>query len=366
MTPSGATLRETASLSRTRLIRRPAAQRAVRIAGLATHDGAASYTQDEVLARLGLVGDESAERVFSRSGVQRRHLNLSDEFLATPQPDRAAGVEDELLDHAIHAIDAIGADLESVQTIITSSLYSPGCPTIAHRLVDHYRLLPSVDKYHVSGVGCASAVPLLRLAVQAQHSHPDRNALVVAAESMSSLLTPARPEDPKAKTIGAAIFGDGCAAALLSTQPGDSGPAIVATTVHQVPDSLHAVQLARSGEDSYLHLARDLPEIGASELSQVLDAFLAEHRLSRANIAHWMVHPGGRRIVEGVQGALGVSREDMATSWDSLADHGNVGTPSIFYVLAATCEQRSPQPGEYGLCVTIGPGVTVGLMLLRW
>ena len=62
----------------------------------------------------------------------------------------------------------------------------------------------------------------------------------------------------------------------------------------------------------------------------------------------------------------GLSREDIATSWESLADHGNVGTPSIFYVLKATCERRKPAPGDLGLAVTIGPGVSVGLMLLRW
>ena len=53
-------------------------------------------------------------------------------------------------------------------------------------------------------------------------------------------------------------------------------------------------------------------------------------------------------------------------SWNALAAHGNVGTPSIFYVLADTIAQREPSPGEHGLMVTIGPGVTVGLMLLGW
>ncbi len=88
--------------------------------------------------------------------------------------------------------------------------------------------------------------------------------------------------------------------------------------------------------------------------------------MRRAGIDHWIVHPGGRRIVESVQSALALSDEDVAVSWQSLADHGNVGTPSIFYVLAGTVAQRAPRAGEHGLAVTIGPGVTVGMMLLRW
>ncbi|HTA12726.1 MAG TPA: 3-oxoacyl-[acyl-carrier-protein] synthase III C-terminal domain-containing protein, partial [Solirubrobacteraceae bacterium] len=61
-----------------------------------------------------------------------------------------------------------------------------------------------------------------------------------------------------------------------------------------------------------------------------------------------------------------LSREDVATSWSALADHGNIGTPSIMYVLKDTIERSRPQPGDRGLMVTIGPGVTAGLMLLGW
>src|SRR5207245_4372965 len=47
-----------------------------RIAGLAVADWREPLTQDDVLDRLGLADDEFAQRVFSRSGVRQRHLNL--------------------------------------------------------------------------------------------------------------------------------------------------------------------------------------------------------------------------------------------------------------------------------------------------
>ena len=119
---------------------------------------------------------------------------------------------------------------------------------------------PSTDKYHVTGVGCASAVPLLRLAAQTIQARRLPKVLVVAAESMSSILMPARADDPRAKTVGSAIFGDGCAAALLSGG-GSGGPGIVASRVHQIPNTLDAVTLESDAEDSHLDLARDLPEI---------------------------------------------------------------------------------------------------------
>jgi predicted naringenin-chalcone synthase len=322
----------------------PATRRGVhradtRIAAIAVSHPAEVLTQEQVLERLGLKGDEFAERIFARSGVKR---------------------------HSIHAVDALELDPLQIGTVISSSLYSLGCPTLAHRMVDHYGMDPATDKYHISGVGCASAVPLMRLAAQTMGEHPGKHALVVAAESMSGILTRATPQDSKAKTIGSALFGDGCAVAVLSSDPHADGPVILASHVHQLAGTLDAVRLDLTAEDSYLQLARDLPDLAGAGLPDVVAKFLRRNNLQHSDIDHWMAHPGGRRVVENVQSALALREDDLATSWDALAEHGNVGTPSILYVLKDTIERYQPEPGERGLMVTIGPGVTLGLMLLGW
>jgi len=337
-----------------------------RIAGLAVADAPQTYSQEEVLERLGLSGDEFAEGIFARCGVQRRHLELSDEFLDRTLQGRAQQIDEQLMARSVQAVDALGIDPQRIATVFSSSLYTLGCPTLAHRLVEHYGMDPATDKYHISGVGCASGVPLMRLAEQAMRAHPDREALIVAAESMSGILTRATPQDPRAKTVGSAIFGDGCAAVLLSGDPRAQGPAIVASQVHQRPDSLGVVSLQCSAHDSYLHLERELPDLAGAGLPAVADSFLENQGLERSAIDHWIAHPGGRRIVENIGSALGLSHDDLATSWGSLADHGNVGTPSVLYVLQNTIAQCEPQPGELGLIVSVGPGVTLGLMLLQW
>ncbi len=337
-----------------------------RISGLTVSDGERVLSQAQVLDRLGLRGDEFAERIFAHSGVKQRHLELSDDFLARTLQGRTAEVEEGLMRHSIRAVDALGIDPGKIGTVLSSSLYSLGLPTIAHRLVDHYEMDPTTDKYHITGVACASAVPLMRMAAGTLHQHPGRDCLVVGAESMSSILTRAGEDDPRAKTVGSALFGDGCAAAVLSADPDADGPMILATQVHQIGGTLGAVSLSLSEQDTYLHLVRELPDLAGAGLPGVAEKFLREHRVDHAEIDHWMVHPGGRRIIENIQGALELSDEQTATSWGALANHGNVGTPSIFYVLKDTIERYRPQPGERGLAVTIGPGVTVGLMLLQW
>ena len=316
------------------------------------------------MKRLGLSDDEFAQGIFARSGVHRRQLNLDPDFLARNLQGRTRLVEQELL-QATHAVDQLDIEPGSIGTVLTSSLYSLGCPSLAHRLIEHYRMSPSTDKYHVTGAGCASAVPLLRLAAQTLHADPSDGA---GRRRREHELDPdaRRPGDPRAKTVGSAIFGDGCAAALLSSDPAAAGPAILATRVHQVPNTLDAVTLAGDAHDSHLHLARELPEIAAEQLAELVGAFLPSNDLAEEQIAHWILHPGGRRIVEQTRDALGLSDEDVAVSWRALAEHGNVGTPSIFYVLHHTIKERSPPPGEHGVVVTIGPGVTVGMMLLQF
>jgi alkylresorcinol/alkylpyrone synthase len=346
--------------------RRDVRRAGTRIAAIAVSHPAEVLTQEQVLERLGLKGDEFAERIFARSGVKRRHLDLSEDFLGKTLQGRAQQIEQDLLRHSIHAVDALELDPLQIGTVVSSSLYSLGCPTLAHRMVDHYGMHPATDKYHINGVGCASGVPLMRLAIQTMHEQPGKQALVVAAESMSGILTPATPDDPRAKTVGSALFGDGCAAAVLSGDPDADGPVILDSQVHQIAGTLDAVRLDLAAEDSYLHLARDLPDIGGAALPALVAGFLRRNQLERSDIDHWMAHPGGRRIVENVQSALELSEDDLATSWSALAEHGNVGTPSILYVLKDTIARCEPQPGERGLMVTIGPGVTLGLMLLGW
>ncbi|HEY5344460.1 MAG TPA: 3-oxoacyl-[acyl-carrier-protein] synthase III C-terminal domain-containing protein [Solirubrobacteraceae bacterium] len=337
-----------------------------RIAGIAVSDSESSFSQEQVLERLGLKGDEFAERIFARSGVKRRHLDLGEDFLGKTLQGRAQQIEQDLLRHSIQAVDALEFDPLQIGTVVSSSLYSLGCPALAHRLVDHYGMHPATDKYHISGVGCASGVPLMRLAIQTMREQPGKQALIVAAESMSGILTPATPDDQRAKTVGSALFGDGCAAAVLSGDSGAGGPVILDSQVHQIESTLDAVRLDLTAEDSYLHLARDLPDIGGAALPALVTGFLRRNRLEHSDIDHWMAHPGGRRIIENVQSELGLSEDDLATSWGSLAEHGNVGTPSILYVLRDTIARYEPEPGARGMMVTIGPGVTLGLMLLGW
>jgi alkylresorcinol/alkylpyrone synthase len=338
-----------------------------RLCGLALATPESAFSQAELLRLLGLAGDDFATTIFARSGVQTRRLEVSEATLASTLQARTAATEDQLFRLAEAAIADLELDPSEIGVVVTGTYYSLGGPTLAHRIVDRYGLDPATDKYHLTGVGCASAVPLFRLATACLRDRPGGKALVVAAESISGFLTAARPGDEKVKIVGSALFGDGCAAALLDAGGEDpAGPELLGTAVHQVPGTLDFVRFAVSGDDSHLAMSRELPALAESGVRLLVERFLDEHGLDLADVDHWLVHPGGRGILEALQRALEFSDEQVGPSVRVLAEFGNVGTPSALFVLHKTIAERAPAAGDYGLMVTIGPGVTVGLMLLAW
>lgn len=338
----------------------------VRVNEIAVANPASSYTQEQMLELLGLAGDDFAEMIFERCGVERRHFELTPDTLGTTLQERTVQTEEQLLRLATEAVDRLDVDPEQIGTVITATYYSLGGPTLAHKLLAHYGMDPSTDKYHVVGVGCASAVPLFKIASQSMRDHPGKHALVVAAESITGFLTAVGEDDEQVKTIGSSLFGDGCAAAVLTNGTSTDGPSILAARQHQIEDTLGTVHFRLDGADSFMQIGRELPKLARRQLLELVSAFLAEADTDVDAIDHWIVHPGGRGIIDGVQNGLGLTDEDVAISRDVLAKFGNMGTPSSFYVLRETIARREPQSGERGLMVTIGPGVTVGLMLLSW
>jgi len=126
------------------------------------------------------------------------------------------------------------------------------------------------------------------------------------------------------------------------------------------------VRFSVAGAESHMEIARELPQIAEQIVPALVRDFLGRHGLETGAIDHWPVHPGGRGILDGLRRGLDLSSADVAPSASVLAEHGNVGTPSAFLVLERVIADRSPRAGQRGLAVTIGPGVTVGLMLLQW
>jgi predicted naringenin-chalcone synthase len=110
----------------------------------------------------------------------------------------------------------------------------------------------------------------------------------------------------------------------------------------------------------------EVPDVIEAAVGPFVDGLLGRNGLTRDRVAHWCFHPGGPKILEGIQRALGLAREDLDHSYAVLRDCGNMSSPTVLFVLRRIQELRAPRNGDIGVLVAFGPGLTFDGILLRW
>jgi alkylresorcinol/alkylpyrone synthase len=101
-------------------------------------------------------------------------------------------------------------------------------------------------------------------------------------------------------------------------------------------------------------------------LAKDVDEFLADNGLTRANIASWIMHTGGPKILEATESALGLVNGELKPSWECLKKVGNLSSASVLVVLEEHIAKYKPAPGQYSLLAAMGPGFCAELVLLKW
>jgi alkylresorcinol/alkylpyrone synthase len=120
------------------------------------------------------------------------------------------------------------------------------------------------------------------------------------------------------------------------------------------------------GRDGFqLILSPKLPELIDRYLADDMDGFLGDHDLAVGDIATWVSHPGGPKVLEAIAAALDVGDDALELSWRSLAEVGNLSSSSVLHVLRDTIAKK-PAAGVPGVLMAMGPGFCTELVLLRW
>ena len=111
------------------------------------------------------------------------------------------------------------------------------------------------------------------------------------------------------------------------------------------------------------------PEVAAfvgDRLKPVVEEFLRESGVDRAEIGWWMLHPGGRRIVEEYGRAFELNDDALKWTKGSLAEVGNVSSASALMILSDVLESGQAKPGDRGIVIGMGPGFSAEMVLLEW
>ncbi len=342
----------------------------------AVPDAALDAEGSAKLLRHGCVNPRTAkllQRVARLTGIERRHLAALKHSNEDPSADamykpatvqphgpgmsartRVFDIESgPLVTAALR--DFSRDELRAIQTLVTVSCTHASSPGLERPIFANTPIRPDVDRWNLGFMGCSAGLAGLRLVHQA--AARQRDALVLACELSSLHFQYTEELDQMTANV---LFADGAASMLLS--PRRSSLEVVACRSVATPE--HAEQMIWFAGDHglQLRLSQDLPETLAKHLPQAVESFLGDNGLQASDIAHWLVHPGGPQILDGVQQCLSLTRESLETSWSIFREFGNMSSPTIFFIIKRHFEK--PRTG-YGLALAFGPGLTIEMVLLR-
>ena len=237
-------------------------------------------------------------------------------------------------------------------------------PSIDARLVEPLGLRADVKRVPVFGLGCVAGAAGLARAADVLRGAPGEVAVLLAVELCS--LTLQREDLSIPNIIASGLFGDGAAAAVLDGGARGRGPRVVATRSVFYPGTERVMGWDVVDSGFKVVLSPGVPQLVREKLRSDVDSFLGGHGLRRSDIAHFVCHTGGPRVLEAFEEALEVPRSAMQRSWDSLQRAGNLSSASVLFVLADLLASGETRPGDRGLLLAMGPGFCSELVLLEW
>jgi alkylresorcinol/alkylpyrone synthase len=319
---------------------------------------------------------EAARRVGEHAGDLRRVLALA---RGTCIEQRAIALPPEALEHlegsgarndiyrelapalaleAARGVLSAGA-VEDIACLVTSSCTGYSAPSLAVGLARDCGAPPTAMRLPITEAGCAGGAVALARAADHLKLRGAGDGLVVAAELCSLAF---HPGGDIGNVTSGLIFGDGAGAALLQSGVGP-GLEVIDTSSWLIPDSEDLLGFKLTDQGFYPVLSQDLVDALPGPCGAAIDALLTRQGLQRRDIAAWLLHPGGSRILRKLEGALCIDPAQTRWSWASLREFGNTSSAAVFDVLRRYMQDAVP--GEYAVLAAFGPGVSIELMLLR-
>lgn len=339
------------------------------------------YAQDELtraFADLVLTDEErrpALERLHEATQVRTRHLAVPlDTYagLATfgASNDTFIEVGLDLADTALtSALGAVGLTSRDVDLLMTVSVTGVAAPSLDARLVARSGLRHDVKRLPIFGLGCvAGAAGVARLHDHLV-GHPDDVAVLISVELCS--LTLQRDDESMPNLVASGLFGDGAAAVVLvgerrARAMGLEAPEVVATRSRFYPDTERVMGWDIGGSGFRLVLAASVADVVEAHLGDDVRCFLEDHDLKTADIARWVAHPGGPKILDAMARALDAPDGAFDHTWASLREAGNLSSASVLHVLERTLADPPPAAGSAGMMMAMGPGFCAEMVLLRW
>jgi predicted naringenin-chalcone synthase len=249
------------------------------------------------------------------------------------------------------------AEFTHIVIVTCTGFYAPG---IDIELIETLKLNPEIERVQVGFMGCHGAINGLRVARGLIAADRKAKVLMVSVELCS--LHYQYGWEPN-RVVSNAIFADGSGAVVLVDSDDDSSfPRINATGSRLVADSKDAMTWKIGNFGYEMTLSAEVPGLIEAKLHEFISRWLDKHQLTIGDISGWAVHPGGPRILTAVENALELPASALACSRDVLAEHGNMSSATMLFILRRFIDSNLPRPW---LMLGFGPGLEIEVALLR-
>jgi predicted naringenin-chalcone synthase len=300
------------------------------------------------------------ERIFvSNQSIGYRHLGLDSptDLLQESQDEliaryRKYGVR-VAVEAANKALSSAGLTPKEIDALVVNSCTGYLCPGLTSYVAEALPLRADVHPFDLQGMGCGAALPNLETAYNFLQTHPESNVLIIAVEICSATLYLDEAPDI---LISNSLFGDGAAAAVLTNRPGNGQVRLKGFSAGLYPQDREHLHYRTENSKLRNVLSVDVPAVGARRGKEVIDRLLAQNGKGYPDIQHWILHPGGQKILDAFESELNLPEQALAASRKVLYNYGNMSSASVLFVLDEVLRNHAPQAGDAGLMCSFGAG----------
>lgn len=264
------------------------------------------------------------------------------------------------------ALSKSGIGKDKITDIVFVSSTGISTPSIDALLINEMKLNPYINRIPVWGLGCAGGVSGLSKVFVIAKANPDAVILLLAAELCS--LTFIKNDLSKSNLIAAGLFSDGISAVItagrnISSQSCRHEIEIINSQSRLYYNSLNVMGWDIIDSGFKVIFSRDIPSIVNSKIKEDIDAFLHKNNLRLPYIKNFIVHPGGKKVIEAYEKALGINPVRFANTRKVLRENGNMSSATVLYVLNEFIDGGFEN--GYGLMMSLGPGFSSEMLLLK-